>query len=86
MKVTIVDFSFTFGGQKIKATCQKMKVYKHPHLRVAVHGEKGKADIYIFHEINEPKQKYFWFQLSETKQEVAKVIAKKLESFKAGEI
>ena len=56
-----------------------MKVYKQPHIRVAVNREKGKTDIYIFHEINEPKQKYFWFKLNEIKEEIATLISIKLE-------
>ncbi len=79
MQVSKFDLSFTFKGNKLTATCHKMKVYKHPHIRVAVNREKGKTDIYIFHEINEPNQKYFWFQLSGIKEEIATIIAKKLE-------
>jgi hypothetical protein len=79
MQVSRFNLRFTYKGSKLTATCQKMKVYKHPHLRVAVNKEKGKTDIYIFHEINEPKQKYFWFQLSGIKEEIATIIAKKLE-------
>ena len=76
MQVSKFDLCFTFNGTKLTATCHKMKVYKHPHVRVAVNREKGKADIYIFHEINEPKQRYFWFQLSGIKEEIATIIAK----------
>jgi len=76
MQVSNFDLSFTFKGNKLTANCHKMKVYKHPHIRVAVNSEKGKTDIYIFHEINEPKQKYFWFQLSGIKEEIATIIAK----------
>ena len=79
MQVSRFNLSFTYQGSKLTATFHKMKVYKHPHLRVAVNREKGKTDIYIFHEINEPKQKYFWFQLNGIKEEIATIIAKKLE-------
>ena len=79
MEVSKFDLSFTFKGSKLAATCHKMKGYKHPLLRVAVNREKGKTDIYIFHEINELIQKYFWFQLSGKKEENAKVITKRLE-------
>lgn len=79
MQVSKFDLSFTFKGHKLVGNCHKMKAYKHPHIRVAVNREKGKTDIYIFHEINEPIQKYFWFQLSGKKEENAKVITKKLE-------
>ena len=76
MQVSKFDLSYTFNGTKLPATCHKMTVYIHPHIRVAVNREKGKADIYIFHEINEPKQRYFWFQLSGIKEEIATIIAK----------
>lgn len=79
MQVSKFDLSFTFKGNKLTATCNKMTVYKHPHIRVAVSGEKAKTDIYIFHEINESKQKYFWFQLNGIKEEIATIIAKKLQ-------
>ena len=61
MEVSKFDLSFTFKGNKQAATCHKMKAYKHPHIRVAVNREKGKTDIYIFQEINEPIQKYICF-------------------------
>jgi len=79
MEVSKFDLSFTFKGNKLTASRHKMTVYKHPNIRVAVNREKGKADIYIFHEINELKQKYFWLELSGKKEENAKVITKKLE-------
>ena len=79
MQVSKFDLSFTFKGNKLTATCHKMTVYKHPHIRVAVNREKGKTDIYIFHEINEPNQKYFWVQLSGIKEEIAAIISIKLE-------
>ena len=63
MQVSKFDLSFTFKGNKLTASRHKMTVYKHPNIRVAVNREKGKADIYIFHEINELKQKYFWLEL-----------------------
>ena len=66
-------------GNKIFADCQKMKVHRYPQIRVAIQKEKGRTDVYIFYEINEPGQKYFWFKLHDYKQEIAKVIAKKLE-------
>ena len=72
------DMNFTFRGQKMCATCQKMKVYNYPHIRVAVHKEKGRADIFIFHEINEPNKKYFWYELSGIKEDMAKIISGKL--------
>ena len=56
-----------------------MKVYNYLQIRVAANRNKHKTDIYIFHEINEPKQKYFWFQLNGIKEEIATIIAKKLE-------
>jgi hypothetical protein len=83
MQVSKFDLSFTFKGNKLTATCHKMTVYKHPHIRVAVNREKGKTDIYIFPEINEPKQKYFWFQLSGFKEEIATIISIKLEGIMA---
>ena len=83
MQVSKFDLSFTFKGNKLTATCDKITVYKHPHIRVAVNREKGKTDIYIFHEINEPKQKYFWFHLNGIKEKIAIIIAKKLEGIRA---
>ena len=83
MQVSKFDLSFTFKGNKLTATGHKMSVYKHPHIRVAVNREKGKTDIYIFHEINEPKQKYFWFQLRGIKEEIATIISIKLEGIMA---
>ena len=79
MQVSKFDLSFTFKGNELTATCHKMKIHKHPHVRVVVNSEKGKTDIYIFHEINDPKQKYFWFQLNCKMEEIAALIAKKLE-------
>jgi hypothetical protein len=79
MKVSTFDFSFTFKGKKLHATCQKMKIHKYPQIRVAIESEKGKADVYIFYEINEPKSKFFWFNLIGIKQDIATTIAKKLE-------
>ena len=79
MQVSKFHLSFTFKGNKLTASCYKMTVYKHPHIRVAVNREKGKTDIYIFHEINEPNQKYFWVQLSGIKEEIAAIISIKLE-------
>ena len=79
MQVSKFDLSFTFNGNKRTATCQKMKVHKYPQIRVAVNCGKDKTDIYIFYEINEPNQKYFWFQLFGVKEEIARIIAKKLE-------
>ena len=83
MQVSKFHLSFTFKGNKLNASCHKMTVYKHPHIRVAVNREKGKTDIYIFHEINEPNQKYFWFQLSGIKEEIAAIISIKLEGIMA---
>jgi hypothetical protein len=83
MQVSNFDLSFTFKGNKLTATGHKMTVYKHPHIRVAVNREKGKTDISIFPEINEPKQKYFWFQLSGFKEEIATIISIKLEGIMA---
>ena len=79
MQVSTYNFNFTFKGDKLNATCHKMAVYKHPHVRVAVNREKSKTDIYIFYEINELNQKYFWFQLRGIKEEIAIIISKKLE-------
>ena len=76
MQVSTFDFNFTFKGTKLNATCHKMKVHKHPQIRVAIQQKEGRADIYLFYEINEPGQKYFWFELNDIKQEIAKVIAK----------
>ena len=83
MQVSKFDLSFTFKGNKLTASCHKMTVYKHPHIRVAVNREKGKTDTYIFDEINEPNQKYFWFQLSGIKEEIATIISIKLEGIMA---
>lgn len=79
MQVSKFDLSFTFKGTKLTANCQKMKVHKCPQIRVAVNRDKSKTDIYIFYEINEPNQKYFWFQLDGIKEEIARIIANKLE-------
>lgn len=79
MQVFKFDLSFNFKGNKLTAKCQKMKVHNYPQIRVAVNRDKNKTDVYIFYEINEPNQKYFWFQLYGVKEEIAKIIAKKLE-------
>ena len=79
MEVSKFDLSFTFKGTKLTANCQQMKVHNYLQIRVAVNRNKHKTDIYIFHEINELKQKYFWLELSGKKEENAKVITKKLE-------
>ena len=79
MQVSRFNLSFTYKGSKLTANCQQMKVHNYPQIRVAANREKNKTDIYIFYEINELNQKYFWFQLSGIKEEIARVIAKKLE-------
>ena len=53
-----------------------MKVYNYLQIRVAANRNKHKTDTYIFHEINELKQKYFWFQLNGIKEEIATIITK----------
>jgi hypothetical protein len=79
MNVKTFELTFTFKGKKYNASCSKMKVYNYPHVRVAVPGERGRSDIYIFHEIDEPNQKYFWYEIPGIKQEIAKSIVKSLE-------
>jgi len=61
-----------------------MKVHNYPQIRVAVNRDKGKTDIYIFYEINELGQKYYWYELENFKQDIAKVIAIKLEEIQTG--
>ena len=77
MQVSRFNLSFTYKGSKLTANCQQMKVHNYPQIRVAVNRDKHKTNTYIFHEINELKQKYFWFELSGIKEENAKVITKK---------
>jgi len=48
MQVLNCNFNFTIKGDKQNAICHKLKVYKHPHVRVEVNREKGTTDIYIF--------------------------------------
>ena len=72
------------GGSLAGIYSQKMKVHKYPQIRVAVNRDKGKTDIYIFYEINEPGQKYYWYELENFKQDIAKVIAIKLAEIQTG--
>ncbi len=60
-----------------------MKVHKCPQIRVAVNRDKSKTDIYIFYEMNEPIQKYFWFQIDAIQEEIATLISIKLEGIMA---
>ena len=84
MQVSRFNLSFTYKGSKLTANCQQMKVHNYPQIRVAVNRDKSKTDIYIFYEINEPGQKYYWYELENFKQDIAKVIASKLEEIQTG--
>ena len=62
----------------MQASCQKMKIHKYPQIRVVVPKEKGRGEVFIFYETNEPKQKYFWYKLIGIKEEMAEIISRKL--------
>ncbi|HLG40128.1 MAG TPA: hypothetical protein VI461_10685 [Chitinophagaceae bacterium] len=78
MEVTKFEIEFKFKERKFHATCQKFQVHNYPQIRVAV--KKGKeGEIFIFYEVNWPKQKIFWYELPGTKQLFAKEMANILE-------
>lgn len=55
----------------------------YPQIRVAIQKERRGEEVFIFYEINNPKQKYFWFELIGIKEEIAKTISKKLIGIQA---
>ena len=83
MNASTFEFSFTFQGKKMYATCQKFEVHNYSQIRVAIQKESQGEEVFIFYEINSPKQKYFWFELTVIKEEIAKTISKKLIGIQA---
>lgn len=78
-EVNEFNLTFSFKGREIVANCQKMKVFASPHIRVVVESGNENPDIYVFFQINKPKQKFFWFPLTAMKEPYAAAIAKELE-------
>ena len=84
MEITEFSFSFIYLGRKFDASCQKFKVHDYPQYRVAVDPAKEISEIFIFYEVNNDKQKFFWYPLPETKEHMARIIATALERLRTG--
>ena len=81
MKIKKFEFHFTSGGIKYNAVCEKFKVpgfIEYPQYRVVVERGNNRSDIFNFYEVNNDTQKFFWFELPENKELVAKAIARSL--------
>ena len=79
MEVTEFDIEFEYDKRTFKASCQKFQVHNYPQVRVVVKRSKDNADIYILYEVNDNKNKFFWFKLPDKREEIIKCIAKSLE-------
>lgn len=81
------DFTFKHEGKTFPASVvittiegYKEMPFKYPLYRINVEDKQYKT--FIFHEVNAPKQMFFWYELKTKKQKMAESIAKKLEKMK----
>ena len=79
MKVTTFDLNFVLTGTKLKATCSKFQVLKHPQFYVVVKGDKKNSLVHTFYEINGPGNELYWFDHHDGKEPLRKAIAKAIE-------
>jgi hypothetical protein len=79
MNVTKFEIELLVDGKEVKAKCEKFKVGKHPQIRVSF-GKPSNAIAITFYEVKEPERKYFWFELPDNRERIARKIAKALES------
>src|SRR5688572_22987497 len=83
------EFDFQYKGKIIPATCfvyyreknGTEMVYKYPMYRVAVNYHKVVPDVFVFYEVANDEKRFFWYPLPDLKEEIAKIIAERLESF-----
>lgn len=89
IKTHYFEFDFEHKGKIIPATCF---VYYHekngpeflnncPMYRVAVNYHKINPDVFVFYEVPNNEKRFFRYLLPDLKEEVAKSIGERLESF-----
>jgi hypothetical protein len=79
MKAKEVDFQFSYGGRKMNATLQITHPFKHKMYRVYVpKAGSNNGEVFIFHEVNEQGQRFFYHPTNSFKDEMARSILKQL--------
>lgn len=76
MTFTNINIEFEIEGKTIKGDCTIIKIpgktefpYKFPLYRVALNRHLIKPNIFLYYEINKPKNRFYWFKNPEPKKE-----------------
>jgi len=89
MKTHYFEFDFIHRGKTIPATCfvyyhdkaGPEMMYNYPMYRVAINTHKMNPDVFVFYEVANDAQRFYWYPLPDITQDIAKSIAEFLESF-----
>ncbi len=84
------DFEFEHEGKTIPATCdvytlenieeQTEMPYKYPVYRVAFNTNRTRPSVFLYYEINEPDQRFYWYPIDNSeKRQFAQAIVETLE-------
>ncbi|UAY53196.1 hypothetical protein [Ferruginibacter albus] len=77
MKVENAEFNITIDGKQYTASAHKFKMQNYPQIHVVLDASDKKSYPFNFYEI-EP-QNFFWFEIPDKKQLIAKAIANRLK-------
>jgi hypothetical protein len=88
-KTHYFEFDFSHKGKTIPATCHvyypeksgSEMFYNYPIYRVAVNYHKIDPDVYLFYEVDNDEERFFWYPLPDLKEEISRSIAEHLETF-----
>ena len=87
MLVRHFEFEFNHAGRVFPATCDisiRNDTIEFPHrypmYRVAVLTKLINPDVYLFYEVNQPGQRFFFYSLNDTRDLIARSIQEMLES------
>ena len=75
------DFEFTYQRRKFKANLQVMNPFKQRMYRVFVQTNDKNGEVFIFYEVNEPGQRFFYHGMYSEKGEMARSILKELARY-----
>jgi hypothetical protein len=89
VKTHYFEFEFEHKGKIIPATSfvyyheknGPELFYNYPMYRVAVGYHKLVPEVFVFYEVANDEKRFFWYALPDLKEEIAKSIAERLESF-----
>lgn len=81
MEAKEYDFEFSHLRRKFKGNLQVTNPFKHKMYRVFVPTKEKSGEVFIFHEVNEPGQRFFYHGMNSEKGEMARSILKALDRY-----